>query len=217
MQYLMLRQMKYKTTTKLFKGIYQYKVVLVCSGAQFFRSGDMTSTLEQLSQIDLEKNNKTFPNWRQSLVKTQDDLDYALKLQHVLSKQTDIDIRVESPWITVYTNNKKHIDSIIKINKDHVKYVSAPTTTLEQNTIIMPKMDFDYRVTLGKTTQEHSSFVEWAETNPKLKVTKSAKTDLLKPRSWGGKHFYITGENNLLLAKMHLGSSIAKIERIVKE
>jgi len=209
--------MLYKTTTKLFKGIYQYKIVLVCSGAQLFRSGDMAATLEHLRQIDLTSNEKVFPNWRQSYIKTQDDLDYALQLQNILSKQTDIDVRVESPWITVYTNNKKHIDSIAKLNKDHVKYISAPTTPLEQNTIIMPKMNYDYRITLGKTIQEHSAFVEWAETNPKLKITKSAKVDLLKPRSWGGKHFYITGENNLLMAKMHLGSSMAKIERIIKE
>ena len=211
--------MQYKTTTKLFNGIYQYKIVLVCSGAHFFRSGDMASTLESLQQIDLVRNTSGIPNWRHSLIKTQDDLDYALKLQNALSKQPDIDVRVESPWITVYTNNKKNIDILTKLDKDRVKYVSAPAekTTLEQNTIIMPKMNYDYRITLGKTIQEHSSFVEWAESNPKLKVTKSAKTDLLKPRSWGGKHFYLTGENNLLLAKMHLGSSIAKIERIIKE
>ena len=211
--------MQYKTTIKLFKGIYQYKIVLVCSGAHFFRSGDMASTLESLQQIDLVRNTSGIPNWRHSLIKTQDDLDYALKLQNALSKQPDIDVRVESPWITVYTNNKKNIDILTKLDKDRVKYVSAPAekTTLEQNTIIMPKMNYDYRITLGKTIQEHSSFVEWAESNPKLKVTKSAKTDLLKPRSWGGKHFYLTGENNLLLAKMHLGSSIAKIERIIKE
>jgi len=211
--------MLYKTTTKLFKGIYQYKIVLVCSGAQLFRSGDMAATLEHLQQINLAQNEKTYPNWRNYYIKTQDDLDYALALQHTLSKQTDIDIRVESPWITVYTNSKKHIDALAKIDKERVKYISEPAakTTLEQNTIIMPKMDYDYRITLGKTIQEHSSFVEWAETNPKLKITKSAKVDLLKPRSWGGKHFYLTGDNNLLLAKMHLGSSIAKIERIVKE
>ena len=211
--------MQYKTTTKLFKGIYQYKIVLVCSGAHFFRSGDMASTLESLQQIDLVRNTSGIPNWRHSLIKTQDDLDYALKLQNALSKQPDIDVRVESPWITVYTNNKKNIDSLTKLDKERVKYVSAPAakTTLEQNTIIMPKMNYDYRITLGKTIQEHSSFIEWAENNPKLKVTNSAKTDLLKPRSWGGKHFYLTGENNLLLAKMHLGSSIAKIERIIKE
>ena len=102
--------MQYKTTTKLFKGIYQYKIVLVCSGAHFFRSGDMASTLENLQQIDLVRNTSGIPNWRHSLIKTQDDLDYALKLQNALSKQPDIDVRVESPWITVYTNNKKNID-----------------------------------------------------------------------------------------------------------
>jgi hypothetical protein len=80
----------------------------------------------------------------------------------------------------------------------------------------MPKMNYDYRVTLGKTTQEYQSFIEWAETSKKIKLTKSCKKDLQRLRTWGGTHFYISGENNLLLAKMHLSGAIAKIERIVK-
>jgi capsular polysaccharide biosynthesis protein len=52
--------------------------------------------------------------------------------------------------------------------------------------------------------------------NKKCKLTKSCIRELEKQRSWGGSHFYITGNNNLLLAKMHLGGSISKIERIIK-
>jgi hypothetical protein len=37
-----------------------------------------------------------------------------------------------------------------------------------------------------------------------------------KSRSWGGTHFYITGDNNLLMAKMHLAGAISKVERIIK-
>jgi hypothetical protein len=48
-------------------------------------------------------------------------------------------------------------------------------------------------------------------------MTKSCKTALGKNKSWGGTHFYVSGENNLLMAKMHLGGSILKIERIIKE
>ena len=80
----------------------------------------------------------------------------------------------------------------------------------------MPKMNFEFRVTLGKTTHENSAFVQWLEGNKKCRLTKSAKKDLLKTNSWGGKHFYITGDNNLLMAKMHLGGSISKVERIIK-
>jgi hypothetical protein len=69
---------------------------------------------------------------------------------------------------------------------------------------------------LGKTTQEHSAFIQWAENNAKLKLTKTCKRELARDYSWGGTYFYVTGENNLLMTKMHLGGSINKVERIIK-
>ena len=209
--------MLFKTTTKLFKGIYQYKIVLVCSGAQWFRCGDMDSTLEQLKKIDLASPKSN--TWRNIHIKTQEDLDYAFRLQSALTKMTDIEVRVESPWISVYTNNKKNITTLTNLDKNQVKYVSAPpnNTILSTGTIIMPKMNYEFRITLGKTSHEHSAFISWAESNSKIKLTKSCKKDLLRDRTWGGKHLYVTGDNNLLMVKMQLGGSIAKIERIVKE
>ena len=200
----------------MFKGTYQYKIVLVCAGTQWFRSGDLEATLENLKKVKL--GTTVHPYQMSTAIKTQEDLDFALKLQHTLSKMIDFEVRVESPWISIYTNDKKSVDSIIKIDKSKIKYVCVPpdNALLEANTIIMPKMNYDYRVTLGKTTQEYQAFVEWAETSKKVKLTKSCKKDLLKARTWGGTHFYVSGDNNLLLTKMHLSGSISKIERIVK-
>jgi len=175
---------------------------------------DITKTFEELKKINLGQEKK----YRNTSIKSQEDLDYAFSLATALSNLSDYDIRVESPWISIYSNSKKNVDALIKLNPDRVKYVSQPdpNANLSIGTIIMPKMDYDYRITLGKTTQPNPSFIEWAETSKKCKLTKSCVRDLGKPRSWGGTHFYITGDNNLLLAKMHLGGSIAKIERIVK-
>ena len=210
-----VRSMLFKTTTRLFKGIYQYKIVLVCSGASLFRGTDLNSVLDNLNKIDFSEKKS---NWKISHFKTQDDLDYAFKLQNALSKMTGIDIRVESPWMSIYTNNKKDITVLSKIDPSKVKYACVPpnNTTLDSDTVIMPKMNYDYRVTLGKTNQEYSAFISWADTNKKCKLTKSCISALKRNRSWGGTHFYITGDNNLLMAKMHLGGSIAKVERIVK-
>jgi N-acetylmuramoyl-L-alanine amidase CwlA len=206
--------MLFKTTTQLFWGTYQYKIVLICPGAHLFRNG-LDDALDQLKKVDLGKTNV---KWRTSHINTQEDLDYAFKLHGVLSKFSNVDTRIESPWISVYSNDKKQIDKLSKINESRVKYVCSPpaNVTLASGTIIMPKIDFDYRVTLGKTTQEHQAFIEWAENNKKLKLTKSCKKELSKSRSWGGTHFYITGDNNLLMTKMHLGGSISKVERIIK-
>ena len=203
--------MLFKTTRRLFKGTYQYKIVLVCTGASLFRDCNMPETILSLQKIDITK--------KPGFIKSPQDLAYAIKLATELQGMTDFDLRVESPWITIYTNNKKNITVLSKIDQDKVKYICIPPTknNLQANTIIMPKMDYDYRITMGKTTNEYSAFVGWAEGNKKLKLTKSCRSDLIKDRSWGGRHFYVTGDNNLLLTKMHLGGSIAKIERIIKQ
>ena len=207
--------MLYKTTKRLFRNTYQYKIVLVCAGSGIFRNKDMDEVYQELSTINMNPKNLT---WKSTVIRTQSDLDYTFKLHDVLSKMTDMEIRVESPWISIYTNNKTDIGALASISEDHVKYICEPpaNNTLSNGTVIMPKMDYDFRVTLGKTTQEHTAFIEWAQANKKCKLTKSCIRDLNKTRTWGGTHFYITGDNNLLLAKMHLGGSIAKVERIVK-
>ena len=205
--------MQVKTTTKLFKGLYQYKIVLVCPGAHWFR-GSMEEALGHLERVDLTKTNNA--TYRNTFIKTQDQLDYAFKLQTQLSVMKAVDIRVESPWISIYTNNRKDIDALVKLEPNNVKYISEPAGNLAAGTIVMPKMDYDYRVTLGKTSQVHTAFIEWAENSSKCKLTKSCIRDLQKTRSWGGTHFYVTGDNNLLMVKMHLGGSISKLERIVK-
>jgi hypothetical protein len=188
--------------------------VLTCAGASWFRGGDWSGILENLQKINLDHNNQ----WHTKSIKTEEDLDYAFKLQHQLKKLKDIEVRVESPWITVYTNSKSDVNSLVKLDESKVKYISVPPekTPLEENTIILPKINHDFKITLGKTSHENSAFVQWAEKNGKLKLTKACKRELSRDVSWGGTYFYVTGENNLLMTKMHLGGSINKIERIIK-
>jgi hypothetical protein len=183
----------------------------------------MDTTLDDLKKINIvdgtvtNKSSPFYAGWKAG-IKTQDDLDYAFKLQNAMANMSNVDVRVETPWVTVYTNSMADLNKLINLDQEKVKYISLPpdNTTLSEDTIIMPKMDYEFRITLGKTTQEHSAFISWAENNKKCKLTKSCIKDLSKPRSWGGTHFYLTGDNNILMAKMHLGGSIAKIERIIK-
>ena len=210
-----------KTTNKLFRNKYPYKLVLICAGASWFRGGDMDSVLEQLNKVSLSDDKRAatpyYSAWKNH-IKTQDDLDYAFRLQHELKNLPNVDVRVETPWVSIYATTWSEIQDLIKLDNSKVKYICVPpdSVTLTQNTIIMQKMPFDYRITVGKTLQNYSAFVGWAEKNKNLKLTKACKRELNKDRSWGGTHFYITGDNNLLLAKMHLGGSINKVERIIK-
>jgi len=193
---------QYKTTRQLFNNKYQYKIVLVCSNSQYFRSGDPATIAESLTKA----------------VRPKEDISYGLQLVSKLNKMQDYNIRVESPWISLYTNSKADVDRLKDIDPDKVKYICQPpaNTKLEEGVVIMTNTDFDYKVTLGKTSSENTAFIDWASSNKKVKLTKSCARDLKKIRSWGGTHFFISGDNNLLLAKMHLGGSISKVEKIIK-
>ena len=210
-----------KTTKSLFKGTYQYKIVLVSSEARFFRNGNMDSTLELLTFQQTRLASKRPSMWSLPhlyLPTNREQLNYAFKLQCHITQLKDFELRIQSPYITIYTNSKVDIDRLVEIDPDKVKYISVPVdgSSLVKDTVIMPKISFEFRITLSKTTKNHSAFVEWAENNTKLKLTKSCKRALLSDHSWGGTHFYLTGDNVLLMAKIHLGGSIGKIERIVK-
>ena len=196
--------------------------MVVFSGASLFRSRNLDQVLDSFKNIEIPDASKhgqvssCRAGWQPQQIKTQKDLDYGFQLLNLVSSLKDYDIRVESPWLTVYTNSKKDVDRIVALDPDRIKYVSIPAVELDENTIMLPKINYDYRVTLGKTLRENTAFVDWANSNKNLKLTKSCSRELTRPRSWGGTYFYITGENNLLMAKMHLGGAINKIERIVK-
>lgn len=204
--------MQYKTTTKLFHGTYQYKIVLVSSGVSIFRNG-VSAASETITSI---QNQDKIGGY--NIIKNKEDLHYISKLLGIFKKIKDFDYRIESPWLSVYSNSKQDVDKLANLDKNRVKYISIPpeSGSLVENTVLMPKKNFDFKVTLGRTTSEHTTFVEWAEGNKNLELTKSCKRDLTRDRSWGGTHFYVTGEKNLMLTKIHLGTNIAKIERIVK-
>jgi hypothetical protein len=202
-----------KITNRLFNNKYQYKVVLVCGGASYFRDKDFDQIRQRLALFKFEEH-----YYKNAGIKNQEELDWTLKLLSCLQNMKDYNVRVEQPFISIYTNTKKDVDKLVKLELGKVKYISIPpsNSTLVENTIISSKIDFDYRITLGKTTREHSAFVDWASSNKKLRLTKSCIKELHKNRSWGGTYFYITGDNNLLMARMHLGEAINRVDRIVK-
>jgi hypothetical protein len=187
--------------------------VLVCGGASYFRDRDFDQIRQRLAGFNFEER-----YYKNAGIKNQEELDWTFKLLVALQNLKDYSIRVEQPFVSIYINSKKDVDKLTKLEPSKVKYISVPPTnnTLAENTIITSKIDFDYRITLGKTTREHSAFVDWASSNKKLRLTKSCIKELHKNRSWGGTYFYITGDNNLLMARMHLGEAINRVDRIVK-
>lgn len=202
-----------KETRKLFKDTYQYKAVLVSPGSTFFRGGDLTASLALLSEL------VETAQLLRTKIKTHENLQYCLDVAKTLLLSNDYEIRVEYPLLTVYSNSKSTIDALVAIDESCVKYISVPPAggNLVEGVVIMPKIDFEFKVTLGSSKQDNSTFVTWADNNSKVKLTNSARRDLGKNVSWGGAHFYVTGDNNLLMSRMMLGGCINKVEKIVKK
>ena len=208
--------MRYKETRSLFLGKYQYKVVLVSPVASLLRQG-IDEAIEEIDALNTDSKKKS--TWWASRIKGPEDIDQAKMLFKDLKKMDSYDLRIEQPNINFYSSIEKDVKFFEKKYADSIKYISKPAdgAPLEEGTILMPKMNFDFKITMGSTKQEHSAFVSWANSNSKVKLTKSCTRDLERSKSWGGTHFYVTGENTLLMVKMHLGSSISKIQRIVKQ
>jgi hypothetical protein len=193
---------------------YQYKVVLVCPMASAFRGNDLEYVKEALTRW---KTGEYQPAWLR--IKDASEMDYCFKLRDTMATLEDYTIRIEHPWINFYTNNTKHVEKVTAIDSGQVKYVSLPCKTdpeLKPASVIVRKLDYDFKVHMGKTLQNHSNFVAWAEKSNKIRLTKRAKSDLSKNRSWGGSYFYVRDEKSLTMVKVFLGGEISKIESVIK-
>ena len=193
---------------------YKYKIVLVCPVASWFRGNDLAFVASKL--IDLA-DPEQHPVWLK--IKTPKDLEYCKTLHNVMFKLSDYELRIEHPLINVYTNVSVNLEKLAVIDPDRVKYISVPNNAnpeLTNNTVIVKKLDFDYKIFLGKTKQNHINFVEWSKNNKKIKLTPTAKRSLSRNSSWGGSYFYVKGDQTLTMVRMFVGGSIAKIESVIK-
>lgn len=205
-----------KHTTRLFNGKHKYKIVLVSKAASWFRGADLDNVKKQLGNV---KTDIIQPIWVKSL--NDDDIDKVLKIVTAIRPMDDYIIRVESPYINFYTNTVADVEKLAKLVTDSVKYVSFPEpgseADLDDKKIIVKNLDFDYRVTIGKTKQNYSNFVQWCEDKDKVKLTNRAREQLAKDKSWGGYYFYVKDDKMLTMVKMFVGGAIQTVERCVKQ
>lgn len=202
-----------KDTVSLFLNKYQYKIVVVTPTANWFRNAD----LEFLkSRLELLKEGSK-PVWLR--IKGPEDIDHATEIRSVLLNFKDYTVRVEHPYLNVYTNDSKLIETLASIDPNRIGYICIPNKNnprLEQGTVICKKIDHKYKVFLGKTTQNYSNFLQWAKTNDKVKLTKRAEKDLAKDRSYGGSYIYVRDEKSLTVVRMFIGVCISKVESVIK-
>jgi hypothetical protein len=203
-----------KRTKKLFDNTYRFKVVILCIFAGYFRGNAVHFAQQKLKEA---KKTGSYPLWAKKA--TLQDVEFGLTLCKELLKLENYSLRIESPIISFYTNNENDIKSIVNIDSDAVKYVSMPEhyQNMERDTVYVKKLDYGFKVTMGRTTQAQTNFIQWAGSNThKIRMPKRCLDDLAHNHSWGGGHFYVKDDKTLTMVKMFLGNSIARVDSVVK-
>jgi len=204
-----------KRTKKLFLDTYSYKVVIISVFASVFRGNDLEHTAKKLDLI-LKHYEKTrsMPHWVRHCVPA--DRILASDILQLLTSMTDYAIRVESPILSIYTDNLDDVKKITDELVNYVKYVSMSENTLEKGTIYLKKIDFDYKVTLGNIRTPQDSLIKWCENNSKIRMPKSCKDQLQRGWRCNQRYFYVKDDKSLMMVKMFLGANIQRIDRVIK-
>ena len=193
---------------------YKYKIVLVCPVANWFRGNDLENVIDRLNELEATG---VSPTWVK--LRSDEDTVFCKNLHTTLSKFNDYELRVEQPFINFYTNDSKYIEQLAVVDEGRVKYVSLPNKNnpdLVAGSVIVKKLDYDYKIFMGRTRKNHNNFVTWAETNKKIRLTPTVKKHLNKDSSWGGGYFYVKGAQTLTMVRVFLGGDIAKIDSVIK-
>jgi hypothetical protein len=196
---------KIKQHNRLFNDKHRYKIVLISSFSYLFRwySSSLDEVLTRIKfSIEHDGNSDK-----------QDQYHFSEKLIAVLKTTEEYDMRVESPWISVYSNDSKFIKAISDINADFVKYVSMfNVPNAEKNTVYLKKIDHQFMVYLNRITDPQDSFVSWCEDNSKIKIGKRCLLNLSRGLISGcGEYFYVKDSKSLTMVRMFLGGKISKI------
>ena len=194
---------------RLFQGKYKYKTVISSGVAGLFRGGNLDRVTSALKNGDFYLKSATVA-----------EKTFASKLLNLLKSLENWCIRVETPYISLYVDNLKSLESIVKLSNSRIKYIGIPDPATESKlaskSVIVKKLDFDFKVTVGSTNQNYISFVNWCENNPKVRLPKRAAKDLSKDYSPGGGYFYVKDDKSLTMVKMFLGRTITKVETVVR-
>ena len=218
--------MKQFETVKLFYDTYLYKVSITNTLATIFREKKLSEARKTLDeyQTQLENTGQIVENrGRLGRVISIPTLTHAQALysEFSLQKQNSYKLRIEQPYIVVYSNDLYWIEHLEK-NVDFVTEVWKPKDStsinlLEPNIIINEgPITFEYKVTVGNDVDP--SFARWAKNNyDKVKVGKKF-LNLVETSSYvNGMYFYARDAKILQFINIIIGGAIRRVDKIINK
>ena len=206
--------MLFKEMKKLYRGKYQYKIVLVCTGIWAFNSGNLDNAFKALSALQNQTDSEPLTRYK---LEDQLSVSYLFNVYNVLTSIEDFTVRTEGAWLSVYLNSQKDVEALYNIDSGRVKNIYKVPENLSVGEYVS-SLPYEFRVSFRrKPGTDLLLFYEWAKDHEKMRIPKSCAR-CLKNESWQDTgYFYINGEKTLTMAQLHLGRHITKIEKIVKK
>lgn len=214
--------MKLSETTKLFYGKYLYKLTVRSALAFAFREKNLSyarQVLDSLQHLYEKGEPLTVQLWGREKTIVEEYFLEAKRLYKHFSRYEDYKLRVESIFLSIYTNDDKWLETVKKdISPLLLVEYSAPDPNfkdIEPNTILVNESNgYNYKVTLGQNSGS-PEFARWAEANPKLiKLGPVTKEELLNSGYVNGMYFYARDDRTLQLCNLML-SNIRRIDKLV--
>lgn len=215
--------MKKYESNKLFYKQYTYKLVLRFQLANWFRGGELPyirETLDELQrQYNQNKQRLELKLWNRTIHLTVQELHQSQKIYSALCNSADYRLRVEGKHLSLYSNDKDWLESIIKDVGPVAEEWWEPSSIMQPSTIKMGSslQGWEYRITLGSNVPK--SAYTWLRKNiDKIRVGPVFKKSLLDEHPYAtGFYFYVKNSKMLSLATLVFEGSISSIDKIIIE
>jgi acetylornithine deacetylase/succinyl-diaminopimelate desuccinylase-like protein len=219
---------KTKPTTKKFYGKWLYKASFQLEGCVLFR----TKTLEEVNNFCLGPEPETH-YWHATNIKAYANRETILDLSNFLGGYTkeDYNLRIESSFFDVYTNNPKFYNSVSNRFAGMLRHRFEPDAATaellnENKNYIsvkkLPKERYNYRVYLlphkmAKDREGKQKFVNWLKAqSPRITCTPAIeKWFVTTDWNWDRRYVLVEDESMLLMMKLRNADVVGKIYNFV--
>jgi hypothetical protein len=209
-------------TTKLFYDQYLYKLVITNSLASIFRNNNLAYARGQLDRIQLDYESNSvlrLTMYSRNIAITKQEFVAAKILLSELDIRDDYKIRIENPNMSIYSNNKQWIKTLIAkplVTKEFWEPKLGTTDLLVKNNIIITDESFGFKYKITLKDRIDSQFYNWLIANPnKVKIGTTCLQSIKNSNYVRGFYMYIKDEKILQLITLMIGTSIARIDNLV--
>jgi len=204
-------------TTKLFYDEYPYKVTLKNNLGHIFRDKNLAFAKQEIDRLQ-QKYDQGLPLVRVAYLKEHKyEVETFLEARDLyieFSKQDDYKLRIQNPYMQIYSHDYDWLHYISEKIKSTFEFwePNQKLPTLEKNVIVVEEEpEYLYKVTLDSTVD--ANLASWIRNNPgKAKAGRTCLETIENNGFCRGFYFFVRDDKILQLLNLFIG----KVQRIDK-